>query len=302
MNQITPSLSQWIKTKSPVSPSVRLELFNRLDNLCELSGLKMTDKLRGELEVKFGLEFVKVIEGFEDIEIPRLADELQRAIVRFFPSAYRLEAERLFSRVCGPTGPALVMEYSDIGLCPVSPVDSLAAWNNRIVDSGTPYDDISVDGNTVKLYGGANIVMKANGFQSDTGIINIDDETNSIVELLSSGFVDADYLEYARLNGVITAADSVFFDVQSALTLIMQNCTAIGPLFFVGSNFLVLVDLRNCTNFGGTVGDNNVFQTNNGNTGEYILPVVLETCDAGGPDGDLVILMGSNPGATITYV
>lgn len=103
MNNITPDFEKWLKTKMPISAELRLEFFDRLDNLCDQSGLKMTNALEDEIEELFGLEMVKIIEDYADIATPRLPSSIQRKIYRHIDPRYSLEMLRLFTLTCeGP--------------------------------------------------------------------------------------------------------------------------------------------------------------------------------------------------------
>ena len=101
MGQFTsPQLENYLKTLIPMMPSQRLPFFNRMDNLCELSGVKMPDALKVEVQKLFGFEMVKIIEGFADYSAPRLKEILYGSIGNVIPRPLQLEFIRLFSRVC----------------------------------------------------------------------------------------------------------------------------------------------------------------------------------------------------------
>lgn len=57
-----------------------------------------------------------------------------------------------------------------------------------------------------------------------------------------------------------------------------------------------------CAQLGGSVGDDGTFNLISGNTIAVTCSSVLQTCDGGLPDGDLVYLLANNPLSTITYV
>jgi len=117
---ITPPLEQFLKTRLNIMPSQRLAFFNRMDNLCELSGVKMSDELRSEVEAYFGFAMVRVIEGFADFDAPRLQESLYSGINRMIPAELRLEFIRLFARVCESCS-VICLTVADSGDLPIPP-------------------------------------------------------------------------------------------------------------------------------------------------------------------------------------
>lgn len=104
-------LTYWLKTQIKLPPSLRLEFFDRMDNLCDRSGTPMSPLLHDACVWLFGLDLVRVIEGFDDFEAPRLSGEMERRIAQVVPSALVLEFIRLFSLVCDtppPVDPDLI--------------------------------------------------------------------------------------------------------------------------------------------------------------------------------------------------
>lgn len=96
----TPSLEQYLKHQIRIKPEQRLPFFNRVDNLCELSGVPMRSDLRREVERMFGFDMIRVIEGFSDCDAPRLSDDVKKAIRLSLPQQLELEFIRLFGRQC----------------------------------------------------------------------------------------------------------------------------------------------------------------------------------------------------------
>jgi len=97
--------------------------------------------------------------------------------------------------------------------------------------------------------------------------------------------------------------------LQGALAYcpLLQNvylplCATLGALCFSTSNAITSIELWACTDFGGSVGDDLVFEFLSGSTLTITVPIALQTCDAGNPDGDLVYLQVNNPSCTIVYI
>ena len=92
--------------------------------------------------------------------------------------------------------------------------------------------------------------------------------------------------------------------IQTGLTFInLPSCVTMLIGVFALCPSLATIILPLCTNLGGTVGDDNVFLTINGYQPVVLtVPVALQTCDAGNPDGDIVYLLATNPFSTIIYV
>ncbi len=70
-----------------------------------------------------------------------------------------------------------------------------------------------------------------------------------------------------------------------------NNCTGLDNIY-----------APNVVNFGGTAGNNNVFDNIFGITMLLTVPTILQTINGGSPDGDLVALLANNPAITINYV
>jgi len=95
--------------------------------------------------------------------------------------------------------------------------------------------------------------------------------------------------------------DNCFSNCTSLETVSATAATALQGFIFVNCNALTTIDLSSCTNFGGTTGNDSVFDSVNGATITITVPTVLQTCDGGNPDGDLVYLSANNT-ATINYI
>lgn len=85
----------------------RLELQNRLENLCALSGTPMSPGLHQWVTEKFGLEMTRVIEDYSTFTSPKLSPELLSVVDRIVPSNYQgddvnLSFRQLFDVSCAP--------------------------------------------------------------------------------------------------------------------------------------------------------------------------------------------------------
>lgn len=67
----------------------RLELKNRLENLCSLSGSPMSPGLRQWVIQTFGLEMARVLESYSSLTPPVFSPALQERINRIVPSNYQ---------------------------------------------------------------------------------------------------------------------------------------------------------------------------------------------------------------------
>jgi len=99
----------------------------------------------------------------------------------------------------------------------------------------------------------------------------------------------------------VSAAGGEFASNPNLVGLSFPFVTKIGYGFCANCPSLISLYLPLCGDFGGTTGDDFVFDALSGNTVTVTVPALLETCDGGNPDGDLVYLASNNT-TTITYV
>ena len=85
-------------------------------------------------------------------------------------------------------------------------------------------------------------------------------------------------------------------------TVNLPIATTVGNNCFNNDTSLTSVSLNSCTNLGGGVAVNLVFDNIFGITATITVPIFLQTCNAGNPDGDLVTFISNNPASTIIYV
>lgn len=100
-----------------------------------------------------------------------------------------------------------------------------------------------------------------------------------------------------------TTVGQYAFAFCSYLVLVnLPVATSIGNNCFNADSALASVALVGCTNLGGTVGNNQVFDNIFGSTLTLSASIFLQTCNAGSPDGDITLLSTNSPAATIVYI
>jgi len=92
------------------------------------------------------------------------------------------------------------------------------------------------------------------------------------------------------------------FEQCKVQNLSLQVCTSINNNCLGFVNSLVTLNLPLCTSLGSSTGDDNVFVNISGITATITVPIFLQTCNAGNPDGDLVTFLANNPASTIIYL
>jgi len=100
---------------------------------------------------------------------------------------------------------------------------------------------------------------------------------------------------------LVTYTGDRAFKLCSVITEIrLDLSTHIGFECFGSCPQLTIVYIPSCTDLGGTVEDNSVFDNTIGNVFTLTVPVALMTCNAGAPDGDIQWLMDNNTVTIIT--
>ena len=104
------------------------------------------------------------------------------------------------------------------------------------------------------------------------------------------------------LPSLLTAGSYCFNNTVSVTSISLPALTDINQFGFKSCGLNVTlssIDLSSCTNLGGTVGNNNVFNNITGQTITLTVPAALMTCNGGNPDGDIINLQANN---TVTIV
>jgi hypothetical protein len=99
-----------------------------------------------------------------------------------------------------------------------------------------------------------------------------------------------------------TVGQYAFAFCSYLITVNLPLATSIGNNCFNADSSLSSISLVSCTNLGGTVGNNLVFDNIFGSTLTLAVPIALQTCNAGSPDGDITLLSTNSPLATIVYL
>jgi hypothetical protein len=159
----------------------------------------------------------------------------------------------------------------------VGTASSVSDWNTYfdLPTYGNSFTSVQVVGNQVTLYGGSNIQL--NSLSSNYLISAVD--TGCIVDVIFNAFGNS-----AALTSVTLPA-ATYIDSQA-----FYNCPS-----------LTTINISGCTDLGGSVGNNSVFEGTTGNTITLTVPSALMTCNSGFPDGDIQYLQANNT-VTITTV
>ena len=181
----------------------------------------------------------------------------------------------------------------------------LSDINTRwISGSGEPFTNlikiITGNCNIYRLYGGKNITTSYEPFNKY--VISINDGCGAITSVGPNTFEIAP-LTYANLPNVQTLGERAFSGVSLTSLSLPKVTTLIGIEVFRDCLYIVTLNLPLCTNLGPNGSCVNDYQFSG-------LPVITTlniasinaTSCAGGPDANILALMGSNPGITINYV
>jgi len=221
---------------------------------------------------------------------------------------------------------ALILTFDDIANVPVADASDVDDWNTffDLPVNGTPFTSVTVAGNAVNLYGGSGITLKSGLFYDNDNLVSINDlcgcieiagtqslaacdilSSISLPALTTGGWNETFYylpsITTFSLPSLTTIYNSTFWLCQNATIFNLPNLTTIAG----GTNFKQCSSANNiylpkCTQLGNTVLSNNNFQTIVGNTITLTVPATLMTCNAGSPDGDIVVLQAANTVTVIT--
>lgn len=149
--------------------------------------------------------------------------------------------------------------------------DSLTDWNNyfNLPNKGNPFTSVIISGNTVKLYGGSNIILE--GVLNNQHLISVIDN-NTVIGLNNHSINNNSSLNTVKLN----------------------NVTTIGNACLTGNPSITNISLKSCTTLGSTVKKNNILLGIVNKTVTLTINETLYTCNNGYPDEDLLVLMSVN--------
>ena len=168
-----------------------------------------------------------------------------------------------------PTG-NLVMTFSDFNTLPAGITDpeSLSEWNTLLSSN---YTSLNRAGYIIGLIGGSGVILPDALFLGNESILLAVD-SGSVIEAHQSSFENSINLQN------LTLPECVFIGAYA-----LGSCTAMATCY-----------LPKCTNLGGTVGDDSVFNAITGSTITLTIPTSLMTCNNGNSDGDIVYLDANN--------
>jgi hypothetical protein len=183
---------------------------------------------------------------------------------------------------------------------------SAAAFQAFLITKGNPTATVTSytdngDGTETFAVGGFTS-FAAHTFEIETDLTSFEDLTGWVTYLGAYCFNACINLTLFVGNNVSGMANAVF--IQTGLTFInLPSCVTMLIGVFASCPSLATIILPLCSNLGSTVGDDNVFLTINSLQPVVLtVPISLQTCDAGNPDGDIVYLLATNPFSTILYV
>lgn len=205
--------------------------------------------------------------------------------------------EQFFSGL--PVQLPLILVWDDIANVPVANPSDVADWNVFFYTLITPFTSVVVTGNTVTLYGGVGVAIE-NQFNNNTNIIKILDYSGSIIDNHNIFTFNSLNLTDLHLPVFIATVQLFMFGTSpnSLKNIYIPSVTYIDPsinLYWCTS--LESLNISGCTDLGGSVYDDGVFNGLNLLTGLNItltIPSALMTCNGGLPDGDIQYLQANN--------
>lgn len=173
----------------------------------------------------------------------------------------------------------------------VGDASNVADWNTffDLPTYGNPFTSVEVVGNEVRLFGGSSIELKDSLFDFEyslkTCLLSIVDSAGCIIGA-----------------GYSSLGNDAFNGSTSLNNIILPELTYCGPYCFSGRQNITNVNIYipKCTNLGGTVGENNVFDNTFGIIFVLTIPSSLMTANSGSPDVDILALQGNNTVTIIT--
>jgi hypothetical protein len=103
-------------------------------------------------------------------------------------------------------------------------------------------------------------------------------------------FKNCSSVKIFNLPKLLLADFNCFEGCTSAVTFNLPSLTTVSQYFFKGCTSAETFNLPACTDLGGTVGNDGVFDLISGQDVDLIIPSSLMTCNAGSPDGDIIYL------------
>lgn len=195
----------------------------------------------------------------------------------------------------------LVLKFN--GSYPVVDPTDVVQWQTLFgfptIGPAVPFTSVTVDGNNVYLYGGANILLNELAWKDN--LVEIIDAAGCITALGGNCFKGC-IITAAYLLGVTDAsAGGAFYICESLVTAYLDKVTTIGGSGFLQCTSIETIYIPSCTNLGGSCGDNAVFTYITGATITLTVPNSIYTnCGGSGlPDADITYLQANN---TVTVI
>lgn len=198
----------------------------------------------------------------------------------------------------------LILTYDDVLNAPVANPADVSQWNTlfNLPADGNPFTSVLISGTqTIVLIGGGNISCTSFNFGFDTNILSI----NDTVGCVTGGMIPCNgctSLVSANYPAATAAPKGAFDNCTQFTSLNAPSCIFVASLSFNNCTALQSVNIPACTNLGGSVLNNNVFDGIIGQSVTLTIDSSRATCNAGGPDGDITVLLTGSPSSTIIYV
>jgi hypothetical protein len=157
-----------------------------------------------------------------------------------------------FLGAAGPTLQALEITWDNISNVPVADASSVDDWNTffDLPTNGTPFTSVEVIGNLVKLYGGSGITVAGNLFDTNTNLISINDNIESIITAGEESFFNCTSATSFNFPNLTAAGIGCFDNCTSATSFNFPNLTAAGDGCFIVSSSATSFNFPNLTAAG----------------------------------------------------
>ena len=139
--------------------------------------------------------------------------------------------------------PYLELEFNQLGNAPVGNPTSVSDWNTffDLPNYGTPFTKVRIIGNIIRLYGGENITLKSQIFQSRP-LKKISD-SKIIIKANDNSFYGCTSLTSVSLFGLINAGNYCFYNCTSLTSISLPSLTSAGNRCFSDNSNLISVFL-----------------------------------------------------------
>ena len=189
--------------------------------------------------------------------------------------------------------------------------------NDWITFFGMSFSNLSVNGTTISLIGGEDLILQEYRFLN-SDLVSINDSSGIIKTLGTYSFSGCSFLESVKLPGVTYSFGSVFYQCSNLNYVsldnlqnsyggeLFYNCSSLSNLELPSiinlggdSNFESCTGLTNlylplCTTLGSDEFNNDNFNNIFGQTISLTVTPELMTCNAGSPDVDIDTLVSNN--------